>query len=164
MKKKALGILLPLAAVIIAAVVILWQNGVFAPKVTGDAAGTAHVVIRCDRALAYENLKDGMQEILPEDGVMADAVVTVYTDDTVFTVLQRVCQENKIALSYRGATRYGVYVEGIGGLFEMDCGGVSGWMVSVNGSFIDKSAGDTPASNGDEILWVYTLDGKDVLT
>lgn len=162
--KKAFKFLLPAAAIALVLLLLLWQNGVFAPKGgEGMPAGTVRLAIRCDRALLCDGLKDETRAVLPENGVMGEGTVMIYTDDTVFTVLTRYCKEHKIALSGVGATRYGVYVEGIGGLYELDGGEASGWMFSVNGEFPGKSAGDVTVSDGDEILWVYTLDlGKDV--
>ena len=162
--KKALRFILPALAVALVVLLLLWQNGVFtggAPQ--GEPVGTARIAIRCDRALACETLKEETRAILPENGVIGEGELTLYEGDTAFTALTRYCKEHKIALASVGATRYGVYVEGIGGLYELDGGASSGWMFSVNGEFPGKSAGDVSVVDGDEILWVYTLDlGKDV--
>lgn len=161
--KKILRLLLPAAALLLVILAILWQNGVFSPQKDGEAVGTVKLSVRCDRALASPDLKEPIRAVLPEDGVMAEAEVTLYENDTAFSVLERYCRAQKIALSSKGGTRWGVYVEGIGALFEFDCGAQSGWMFSVNGSFLSKSAGDASLTDGDEVLWVYTLDlGKDV--
>ena len=162
--KKALRFLLPAAAVLLVVLAILWQNGAFTQKTVGDnPAGTVHLTIRCDRALAYEGLQETIRSVLPEDGVLADDDAEIYEGDTVFTVLSRFCKEKRLPLSSKGSTRYGVYVDGIAGLFEMDAGAQSGWMFSVNGDFPSKSAGDTALKDGDDVAWVYTLDlGKDV--
>lgn len=161
--KKAVRIALPLAAILLVVLAILWQNGAFSRDDPGSPAGTVKLVIRCDRALDAPALKEEIRAILPESGVMGAGEVPLYENDTAFTLLTRFCKKQKLALEYKGATRYGVYVEGIGGLYELDCGSESGWMFSVNGDFVSKSAGDTPVSDGDEILWTYTLDlGKDV--
>ena len=161
--KTALKFILPAAALLLVILLVLWQNGVFSQPKTGEEIGTVHLAIRCDRALASDSLKDGTRAVLPEDGVMGETDLTLYENDTAFSVLSRYCKENKIALSSKGSTRYGIYVEGIGGLYELDGGAESGWMFAVNGAFPSKSAGDFTLKDGDEVLWVYTLDlGKDV--
>ena len=38
----------------------------------------------------------------------------------------------------------GAYIEGIGNLYEFDCGSVSGWMYRVNGEFPKISPVDVP--------------------
>ena len=151
-----------LTATVLIALALLYLAGCVSPG-TGKAVGTAHLAIRCDRALTREDLPDGLRDVLPEDGVIGDGQVTVYEGDTVFTLLERFCREHDVAMSSTGATRYGVYVDGIGGLFERDAGSGSGWMYAVNGEFLNKSAGDAAVKDGDDVLWVYTLDlGKDV--
>lgn len=55
------------------------------------------------------------------------------------------------------------YVSSIDGLAEFACGSGSGWMYSVNGEYPDKSCGDYTLSDGDEVIWVYTLDLGDDL-
>ncbi|MBQ3866424.1 MAG: DUF4430 domain-containing protein, partial [Clostridia bacterium] len=112
---------------------------------------------------ASDRLKDNLRRILPEDGVLFQGTEEILEGDTAFTVLERVCRREKIALSSTGSTRYGIYVEGIGGLYEMDCGAQSGWMFSLNGDYPSKSAGDAALSDGDRVIWIYTCDlGKDV--
>lgn len=55
----------------------------------------------------------------------------------------------------------GIYVEGIGGLFENDSRypGVSGWKYMVNGSVIMQSAGSYQLHDGDHVTWYYTTTG-----
>ena len=161
--KKALRFLIPAAAVILIVLVVLWQNGVFSPEKTGRKVGSVTLEVRCENALAYGQLKETLRAILPEDGVLFQGTVDLLEDDTAFTVLERACRREKIALSSTGSTRYGIYVEGIGGLYEMDCGAQSGWMFSLNGSYPSKSAGSAELADGDRVIWVYTCDlGKDV--
>ena len=161
--KKAGKILIPAAALALALLFVLWQNGVFSQNKTGSEIGSVTLTIRCDGALRSDELKDSLRDLLPEDGVLGEAAVPLLEGDTVYTVLTRFCRENKIALDASGTTRYGIYVSGIGGLYERDCGAQSGWMFSVNGDFVQKSAGDAALRDGDDVLWVYTLDlGKDV--
>ena len=58
-------------------------------------------------------------------------------------------------------TAMGIYVEGIGGLFENDSRypGVSGWKYMVNGRVVMQSAGSYALSDGDHVTWYYTVTG-----
>lgn len=59
------------------------------------------------------------------------------------------------------STAMGIYVEGIGGLFENDSRypGVSGWKYMVNGRVVMQSAGSYALSDGDHVTWFYTVTG-----
>lgn len=59
------------------------------------------------------------------------------------------------------STAMGIYVEGIGGLFENDSRypGVSGWKYMVNGRVVMQSAGSYALSDGDHVTWYYTVTG-----
>lgn len=59
------------------------------------------------------------------------------------------------------STAMGIYVEGIGGLFENDSRypGVSGWKYMVNGRVVMQSAGSYTLSDGDHVTWYYTVTG-----
>lgn len=59
------------------------------------------------------------------------------------------------------STAMGIYVEGIGGLFENDSRypGVSGWKYMVNGKVVMQSAGSYTLSDGDHVTWYYTVTG-----
>lgn len=61
------------------------------------------------------------------------------------------------------STAMGVYIYSISSLAEKACGSKSGWLYSVNGSFMSKSSDSYILKNGDSIRWRYTCDGgKDV--
>ena len=51
-----------------------------------------------------------------------------------------------------------MYVKGIGGLAEFDCGDESGWTYYVNGVFINNASTGTVLSNGDAVSWVYVTE------
>lgn len=53
-------------------------------------------------------------------------------------------------------TAYGVYVAGIGGLFEKQHGGASGWLYAVNGATPGQSAASYVLNDGDAVSWFYT--------
>jgi hypothetical protein len=54
-------------------------------------------------------------------------------------------------------------VEGIGNLYELDCGELSGWSYKGNGEFPSVGCSLYKLENGDTVEWVYTCDlGRDV--
>ncbi|WP_042476300.1 S-layer homology domain-containing protein [Bacillus ndiopicus] len=86
----------------------------------------------------------------------------LFAGETAFDVLKRATDENGIALSYR-QTEYGIYVDGIAGLYEFDRGPLSGWMYRVNGIYPSYSAANYVLSPKDSVEWLFTTDlGKDI--
>ena len=59
-----------------------------------------------------------------------------------------------LSVNARG-TSYGTYVAAIGGLAEMEHGGKSGWMYSVNGTAPMTACSNYVLSNGDSVVWYY---------
>lgn len=59
-----------------------------------------------------------------------------------------------LSVDARG-TSYGTYVAAIGGLAEMEHGGKSGWMYSVNGVSPMTACSNYVLSNGDNVVWYY---------
>ena len=61
------------------------------------------------------------------------------------------------------STAMGRYVYAISSLKEKACGDKSGWLYSVNGTFISRSSDSTTLHSGDSVRWRYTCDGgKDI--
>ena len=105
-------------------------------------------------------------EMVPSDGViLAATTVTFYEGESVFDVLQRVCQENGIHMEASWTPIYNsAYVEGIHNLYEFDCGNESGWMYRVNGWYPNYGCSRYQLAQGDVVEWRYTCKGlgKDV--
>ena len=88
--------------------------------------------------------------------------IEISEGDSVFDALKRATSLHGIPLSYR-STSYGIYIDGIQGLYEFDRGPLSGWMYRVNGVFPSFSAALYTLQPGDRVEWLYTTDlGKDV--
>lgn len=118
--------------------------------------------IDCRTILENEKkLKDKAKPFVPSDGIILPKYTCeIYEGDTVLDVLLRVCETNGVEVIYTDMPMFNsCYVEGIGGIFEKDCGGSSGWMYSVNGEFPQVGANACTVSAGDEIIFVYTCDG-----
>lgn len=129
------------------------------------AAETCTVSISCMTALQSAQLPDAVRAVLPGNGQILGAVtVELEADDTVWTVLQRVTRAHGVAMEAQWTPAYNsAYVQGIGQLYEFDCGQGSGWMYSVNGAFPNVGCSSYTLQAGDVIRWVYTCDyGHDI--
>lgn len=119
------------------------------------------IYISCATVLSHmDDLKAGKEAIVPKDGWMLGTVsVELQEGDTVFDVLQRVTKQYGIALEFSVSPIYNTaYIEGIGNLYERDCGSGSGWLYAVNGSFPSVGCSDYALSDGDSIAWLYTCE------
>jgi len=126
--------------------------------------------VRCDTLLVPENfarLKSGKAEIVPSNGVvLSKRTVTVTQGESVFAALQRATQATspKTHMEFTNTPGYNsAYIEGIGNLYEFDCGPLSGWMYRVNGVFPNYGCSRHILKQGDEVEFLYTCDlGKDI--
>ena len=140
------------------------------PQTTKPQAQTCTLSIECASVFAHmEDLDPAKREVLPEDGViLAPTTVELQEKDTAFSVLQRVCRAQGIPMEASFTPlEHSAYVEGIGNLYEFDCGPQSGWMYRVNGIYPNFSASACTLSGGDTVEFRYTcdlgadIDGKD---
>ncbi len=136
---------------------------------TGDIqadALTVTITIDCKTLLDnMDQLKAEKAEFVPEDGVILDTTeVVIEEGDTVFDVLLAVCQDNKIGFEHSTSPIYNTkYVEGIGQLYEFDCGELSGWNFIVDGDGASYGSDKITLSGGEVIEWRYTCDlGRDI--
>ena len=131
-----------------------------------DETITCTISISCATVLDNLELCDAEKvELVPEDGwLLPETQVTAVLGESVFDVLQRVCQENRLHLEFSNTPVYNsAYIEGIGNLYEFDVGSLSGWMYSVNGWFPNYGCSRYQLQDGDVIEWRYTCDlGDDV--
>lgn len=132
---------------------------------TGETL-TCTLEIRCDTLLDHlDELSQGKAALVPADGqLLAERSVEVRSGATVIDVLRQVLREEKIHFEYTDATAYdSAYIEGIGNLYEFDCGPQSGWMYSVNGVYPGLGCGSYTLSEGDAIVFSYTCNlGEDL--
>ena len=127
-------------------------------------AQTVTVTIVCHTALQSDKLPEGVRAVLPAGGVLLQRTVTLESGDTVWTVTQRACREAGVSLEANYAAGQGaVYVEGIGQLYEFDCGEGSGWIYKVNGAAPGVGCDAYPLKAGDAVVWASTCNyGNDV--
>ena len=127
-----------------------------------------HCAFSISCATILDNMKDldpEKRELVPEDGwLMEPEIVTFQDGESVFDVFLRICKERKIHMEYENTPVYNTaYIEGIGNLYELDCGELSGWMYKVGGWFPNYGCSRYALKDGDVVEWVYTCDlGSDV--
>lgn len=136
------------------------------PPATEPAAPSCTVSISCTTVLDnWDQLSEAKRAVVPSNGIILGTVtVELQEGDTVFSVLQRVVSDYNIQMEYSTSPLYQTtYIEGIGNLYEKDCGARSGWMYAVNGVFPNYGASNYTVQDGDAIRWLYTCDlGSDL--
>ena len=127
----------------------------------GDGLLTCTLEIRCDTLLEHPDaLPAEKAALVPGDGqLLAVTEVEFQAGESVFDVFRRVLREKKIHFEYTDAQMYdSVYIEGIGNIYEFDCGEQSGWMYSVNGTYPGLGCSVYTLADGDAIVFSYTCD------
>lgn len=120
----------------------------------------------CDSV--FENidwLDSEKKEIIPKDGIIfSQKDVTFYKGESVFDLLIREMKQNNIHIEFEHTPIYNsAYIEGIGNLYEFDCGELSGWMYRVNGWFPNYGCSRYQLNEGDKVEWLYTCNlGVDI--
>ena len=127
----------------------------------GDGRLTCTLEVRCDTLLG--NLNDLSAEkaaLVPENGILLEATEAECTGwQSVFDVFRKILREEKLHFEYVDASVYdSVYIEGIGNIYEYDCGPQSGWMYSVNGVYPGLGCSAYTLADGDVIVFSYTCD------
>ena len=127
----------------------------------GDGKLTCTLEVRCDTLLGkLDQMTKEKAALVPEDGILLETVEIEFAGgESVFDVFRKVLREEKIHFEYVDATAYdSVYIEGIGNLYEYDCGPQSGWMYSVNGVYPGLGCSAYTLADGDVIVFNYTCD------
>lgn len=127
---------------------------------------TCYLTISCATILDnMDDLAEGKEGLVPADGmILPRTEVTFYEGESVFDVLQRETQNRKIHMESNFTPMYNsAYIEGIGNLYEFDCGSESGWEYRVNGWFPNYGVSRYVVQQGDEVEFLYTCDlGRDL--
>ena len=120
------------------------------------------IAIRCDTVFDnVDALEEAKLPYVPEDGEILPVITVEFAPgETVFDVLQRVCEAADLQIEYSWTPLYdSYYVEGINHLYEFDCGFESGWMYKVDGWFPNYGCSAYELKGGEEIVWSYTCVG-----
>ena len=137
------------------------SGGAEVADTNGDGKLTCTLEIRCDTLLGnLDKLTEGKAALVPEDGTLLPVMEVEFTGgNSVFDVFRQTLKNQKIHFEYVDASAYdSVYIEGIGNLYEFDCGPQSGWMYSVNGTYPGLGCSGYTLADGDVIVFSYTLD------
>ena len=137
------------------------SDGTEVADTNGDGKLTCTLEIRCDTLLgSLDKLSEGKAALVPEDGVLLPVTEVEFTGgNSVFDVFRQTLKNQKIHFEYVDASTYdSVYIEGIGNLYEFDCGPQSGWMYSVNGTYPGLGCSGYTLADGEVIVFSYTLD------
>ena len=102
----------------------------------------------------------GEKSYIPEDGIiLARAEVIIDKGQTAYEQLVSAVKTNSIHIEITG----GSYVAGIGNIYDLDFGDLSGWMYRVNGEFASVNCNEYVLKEGDLVEWLYTRNiGKDI--
>ena len=112
-----------------------------------------------------EDLNPEKLELIPSDGIILEQVEVEFFDgESVFDVLQRVCQENGIHLESEWTPIYNsAYIKGINNLYEKDCGKLSGWQYRVDGWYPNYGCSRYKLTDGAKVEFRFSCDlGKDI--
>ncbi len=135
-------------------------------EIDRNSQKTCYLTISCTTILDnMDDLADGKEVVIPADGVILPRTeVTFYQGESVFDVLQRETRNRQIHMESSFTPMYNsAYIEGIGNIYEFDCGSESGWEYSVNGWFPNYGVSRYVVQQGDEVKLLYTCDlGRDI--
>ena len=137
------------------------SDGIEVADTNGDGKLTCTLEIRCDTLLGkLDQLTPEKAALVPENGILLGTVEVEFAGgESVFDVFRKVLREEKLHFEYVDASAYNsVYIEGIGNLYEYDCGPQSGWMYSVNGIYPGLGCSAYTLADGDQIVFAYTCD------
>ena len=132
---------------------------------TDDAdapANTCTLSISCASVLDHmEDLTEGKEELIPENGWMIEPTgVTFSEGEMVLDMLKRELQSRKMHFEVEGSGA-NAYVTGIGNLYQMDCGEMSGWTFYVNSEYPEIGFGSYELSDGDVVELIYVCSWDD---
>lgn len=101
---------------------------------------------------------ESTQRFVISSGIVLSSTQVSFTKgETVYSILQRVCQEKGIPL----VTSQG-YINAIQNIGEMDAGKTSGWLYTVNGEVPSVGSTGYRVKENDVIAWRYTVIQGDV--
>ena len=118
------------------------------------------ISVRCDEILSnLDRLDKSKYNLIPEDGVIYFSENVEFCEgESVFDILLREMKNNKIHLEFEYTPVYeSSYVEGIGNIYEFDCGSMSGWVYKVNGIAASCGSSQYLVKENDVIEWIYSL-------
>ena len=127
-----------------------YYHGEFESK--SDVIGRVTLTIRCDAVPELDKI-----DHLPDDGViLATTTINLAKGETAYDILVQAARAYHLHVDTTGAGE-AAYVRGISYLYEQEHGDLSGWTYKVNGTSPSVGCGAYTLSDGDEIVFAYTL-------
>lgn len=123
---------------------------------SGSAQGIT-VIVSASCNEAAENSEKAQRALtLPADNyIISPTEITLADGSTAFDALIEAARKNSVTVEHTSSPM-GVYVAGIGDLYEFDYGSESGWLYSVNGEYPPCALSAYTAAEGDMIALAYT--------
>lgn len=113
--------------------------------------------MRCDQVPGLDQI-----DYLPHDGIiLATSSYEIEAGETVYDILIQAARAGKLHVDASGSGE-SAYVRGISYLYEQQHGDLSGWTYTVNGTSPSVGCGAYTLSDGDEIVFDYSLTLKPV--
>ncbi len=142
------------------------DNDNTAQKPVQNNESTCSISVKCTSILNnIEQLDKEKRDIIPLNGIIFENNNAVfYENESVFNVLSRELKKNDIHFEFVKSPVYkSVYIEGIGNIYEFDCGELSGWLYKVNGITPSYGCSQYIIKNGDVIEFIYSVNmGTDI--
>ncbi len=132
-----------------------------APEEASDDKQTVSLTVTCEDVLdKMDALPKEKHSLIPQNGIMyADSCVEIKEGESVFDILKRELIASGVHLEFSLTPVYNsAYIEGIGNLYEFDCGKRSGWKYSVNGKSPPVGCSDYKIKAGDSIVFIYKVE------
>lgn len=153
--KNFLAIALAAAVLILAVLLIdirLPQDYYGQNESKQNPIGTVTLCIRCDSVPGLDQIKH-----LPDDGmILTTEAYEIEAGETVYDILIEAARKHGLHVDTTGKGE-AAYVRGISYLYEQEHGDLSGWAYTVNGTSPSVGCGAYKLSDGDEIVFSYTL-------
>ncbi len=124
-----------------------------------NTRGVCYFTISCTEILDnMDMLAPGREAFVPANGlILAKSEVPFEKGETVFDVLKRVTRQCGISMEFSYFPLYeSMYIEGIGNLYEKDCGAASGWFYYVNGVRPNYGVSKYVLEDQDVVEFYYT--------
>ena len=115
--------------------------------------------ISCTAILNHKDeIDDAVLELVPDDGwLLKPVTVEIAEGESVFEVTKRICRDNGIHFEFSFNPAFNsAYIEGIGNIYEFDCGDSSGWLYQVNDWFPNYGCSRYVLHDGDTVSWHYS--------
>lgn len=132
------------------------------PTPAPEKVDTVSLSVDCTDVLSnMDSLKEEKRGIIPQNGIIyANSKVEIEDGDSAFDVLRRALTASGVHLEFSLTPVYNsAYIEGIGNLYEFDCGERSGWKFSINGEFPRVGCSDVKVKPSDKIVFYYKVVG-----